>query len=353
VQHCGENHADWLTEVDHACQLRIRQYLGRPGDVRGDGGYAIPGEQRTDMALHHRVIVHVSHSRIRADPLRCLMDGRARRHASAEVDELPDAPMGSRPCDGFDDERPVVSHQAGQARVEGNDPLGQFPVGGVVVLAAEQGIIHTRDIRLAGIEFHGHGRSFVRLRRCRVRPGERVGPCSRSARAAARPPALVSRVAAHRYCAPPRTAARLLRPLGVSATRPPHPATQCYRPTAMAARRQEHTTESHRDDHYHPVHPHREHSSPAHGKPRDEHAPPHGLAESLSWHGGFGKRSGDRIPEQIHQDRYQTGGQQPTPTSDVRLPIPARSDVNIQSESAVSSAAVSDYVGGSVCQTGV
>jgi hypothetical protein len=124
VQHCGENHADWLTEVDHACQLRIRQYLGRPGDVRGDGGYAIPGEQRTDMALHHRVIVHVSHSRIRADPLRCLMDRRARRHASAEVDELPDAPMGSRPCDGFDDERPVVSHQAGQARVEGNDPLG-------------------------------------------------------------------------------------------------------------------------------------------------------------------------------------------------------------------------------------
>jgi hypothetical protein len=189
VQHCGENHADWLTEVDHACQLRIRQYLGRPGDVRGDGGYAIPGEQRTDMALHHRVIVHVSHSRIRADPLRCLMDRRARRHASAEVDELPDAPMGSRPCDGFDDERPVVSHQAGQARVEGNDPLGQFPVGGVVVLAAEQGIVHTRDIRLAGIEFHGHGRSSGRLPGCRVQPGERVGPCSRSARAAAGPPA--------------------------------------------------------------------------------------------------------------------------------------------------------------------
>jgi hypothetical protein len=136
VQYGGENHADWLTEVDHARQLPIRQHLGRPGDVRADGGYAIPGEQRTDMALHHRVMVHVSHSRIRADPLRCLMDGRVRRQASAEVDELPDTPMGSRPCDGFDDEQPIVPHQAGQARVEGNNPLGQFPVGGVVVLAA-------------------------------------------------------------------------------------------------------------------------------------------------------------------------------------------------------------------------
>jgi len=237
VQHRGENHADWLTEVDHARQLRIRQHVSRPGDVCADGGYAVPGEQRPDMALHHRVMVHVSHSRIRADPLHCLMDGRVRRQASAEVDELADTQIGSRPCDAFDDERAIVSHQAGQVRVEGNDPLGLFPVGRVVVLAAEQGVVYPRDIRLGGIEFHGHGRSFGRLPVGRVEAGRRVGRCSRFARAVAGLPALACSVAAHRH-----RDLRVLKPVfsDRSEYAQPgrrHPATRCYRPTAMLARR--------------------------------------------------------------------------------------------------------------------
>jgi hypothetical protein len=72
--------------------------------------------------------------------------------AGADVEELPDSCLGSEVADHAPEEGPVRPRCEGHIRVDVEHRLDRRPVGLVVVLAAEQVVVHPGLVRFAGVE---------------------------------------------------------------------------------------------------------------------------------------------------------------------------------------------------------
>ena len=117
------------------------------------------------MREDDRVVVDVDDPGLGCDRLRHLVEVARRRDAGAEVEELPDPGVGGEVADGAAEERPVRPRAEGQVRPGLERRVGGGPVGGVIVLAAEQVVIHPGVVRDAGVERQGPGRAVTRCRR--------------------------------------------------------------------------------------------------------------------------------------------------------------------------------------------
>src|SRR6185437_5457273 len=133
----------------------LRQDLAGVAQVGVDvvgGACLVADEQRAGVREHDRVVVHVDDAAFRRDGLGDLVEVARRGDAGADVEELPDPGFPGQVADRTPEERPVRPRGEGHLRPELERLLGGFPVGGVVVLAAEQVVVHPGLVRHGDVE---------------------------------------------------------------------------------------------------------------------------------------------------------------------------------------------------------
>ena len=136
---------------DQALQGRIGQDRIRVGQVPLQGDHARAGQQRAGVRDHHRILVDIGHPAVRVSGPGELVGVLRGGQPAAGVDELPDALPG-QPGDGAGQEHPVLPGPHRQQREHLYEACRLGPVGGVVVLPAEQVVVHAGDIGPAGID---------------------------------------------------------------------------------------------------------------------------------------------------------------------------------------------------------
>ena len=118
------------------------------------GAFLVAGEQRAGVGEHDRIVVHVHHPGLRRDRLGDLVGVARRGNTGADVKELPDPRLAGEVADGAPEERPVGAGGVGRLRVDLEHFLRRRPVGGVVVLTAEQEVVHPRLVCHGGVQRH-------------------------------------------------------------------------------------------------------------------------------------------------------------------------------------------------------
>ena len=126
-------------------------------DVAVDHGHTLValGGERAQVGEDHRVDVDVGDVRARVDRLRPLMRVGHRRQAAAEVNELADPVLG-RPGGGPGEKLPVLPHDIGRDRRDGQQLQRDVAVDGKIVLAVQQIVVNPGNRRRTRIKF-GHG----------------------------------------------------------------------------------------------------------------------------------------------------------------------------------------------------
>jgi len=109
-------------------------------------------QQGPRVGEHDRVVVHVDHSAFRRDLLGDLMGVLRGGQAGADVKELADPRLGRKIAHGPPQEGAVSAHAGEDDRADLDDRLGGGPVGGKVVLAAEQVVVHAGRVSGADVE---------------------------------------------------------------------------------------------------------------------------------------------------------------------------------------------------------
>jgi len=120
-------------------------------DVLG-GAARLAGQERPRVRQHDRVIVHVDDPGLGRDRLGDLMGVARCRDASANIEELADPRLPGQEANGPPEEGPVGPAAGGEARVDLEPGLHRLAVGRVVVLAAEQVVIHPGLVGHGGVE---------------------------------------------------------------------------------------------------------------------------------------------------------------------------------------------------------
>ena len=133
IRHTG------LPQVDMAGGLDCVHDGGGPGHVPGHGFHVVVafGGQGPQMIDHHRVVIDIDHrggAVVAADDL---MHRRRGRQPRAEVNVLADG-LGGHVVQAADQEPAVLSDHLPHTGVEGDQPFGQVPVGGEVILPARR-----------------------------------------------------------------------------------------------------------------------------------------------------------------------------------------------------------------------
>jgi hypothetical protein len=105
----------------------------------GDAAHHVPGV-RDD----HGVYVHVHHPGVAGRPLRDLVHVLRRGQADADFDELADARIRGQEANGPAEERPVRRGRVPHVRGGTEYLVNGHPVGRVMVLPAEQVVVHAR-----------------------------------------------------------------------------------------------------------------------------------------------------------------------------------------------------------------
>ena len=158
VQHRHQHQRERLGEIEGAPGNRIGENLLRLPDVGvqvgGDAARAA-GQQRPRVREHDRVVVRVHHAGLGIAGLRDLMHVVRTRQAGADVEELRDARLARQVADGPAQEGPVLPHRGADRAPAFQHLAGDGPVGGEVVLAAEEVVVHARRMRPAHIDLGG------------------------------------------------------------------------------------------------------------------------------------------------------------------------------------------------------
>jgi hypothetical protein len=154
VQDAAEQQADRLVPVQVLAHLRVGEKAGRVPEVAVHGeGHLVVGEQRPGVGQDDRVVVEVDHPGSRVDRVGDLVHVLRGRQPGADVEELSQARLADQVPDHAAEQvtlRPDTHLHGGKL---GDDLIGDGPVGGEVVLAAEQVVIHPGDVRLRGVEY--------------------------------------------------------------------------------------------------------------------------------------------------------------------------------------------------------
>ena len=109
-------------------------------------------EQRLAVRADHRIVVDVHHPRVWRDRLRHLVHAVLRGQAGAEVEKLADARLAGQVAHHAADERPVVADDPRDVGERGEQLLRGPPVGGEVILAAQNVVVDPGDVRHRGID---------------------------------------------------------------------------------------------------------------------------------------------------------------------------------------------------------
>ena len=105
------------------------------------------GHQRAGVRKHDRVVVDVQDPALRRDALGDLVHVVQRRDPGADVEELADAGLADEVVDRPDEEDPLRAHHGPDRRDLRRQRLGDRPVGGEVVLAAEPVVVDPGRLR--------------------------------------------------------------------------------------------------------------------------------------------------------------------------------------------------------------
>jgi len=117
-----------------------------------------------------RIVVDVDHPGVLIDGLGDLVHVLLGGQTRADVEELPDARLLSEPAHRLDEQPPVGLRPYPDLRHPLEDLFGRLAVGGVVVLAAQEVVVHAGDVRLLDVDA-GRRRPLVHvLRRPRRDP---------------------------------------------------------------------------------------------------------------------------------------------------------------------------------------
>ena len=122
------------------------------------------------MSEDDRIVIHVDNPGLRGDRLGDLVGVARGGNAGADVEELPDSRLAGEVADGAPEKRPVGAGGEARVRVDLEHCLGGDAVGGEVVLAAEQVVVHPGLVRDADVE-----RRRARLLGSAAGQGQRLG----------------------------------------------------------------------------------------------------------------------------------------------------------------------------------
>jgi hypothetical protein len=153
VQDRGEQQAHRLGEVQETPDLRVAHDFRGPPDVGRDhlGGLPV-GQQGLPVDVHHRVVVHVHRADRRVDLVRDLVHVVRGGQARSEVQQLRQSRFAGQVPDHTAQERPVGPGDRGCVRRDPQHRLDDPPVGGEIVLAAEERVVDAGDVRRPGID---------------------------------------------------------------------------------------------------------------------------------------------------------------------------------------------------------
>ena len=132
------------------------QDRGRITQVRVDDRSTVTRGQGLRVSQHRRVVVHVNDPGVRRDCLGDLVHVPVGGQPGAEVEELPDARLGGQEPDRAAEERPVGPGHLGELGGHFHHLAGGSPVGGEVVLPAEQVVIDPGRGRDRRVDPRGH-----------------------------------------------------------------------------------------------------------------------------------------------------------------------------------------------------
>ena len=116
------------------------------------GARLMAGQEGAGVSEHDRVVIRVQDAGLGRDRLGDLVHVTFRRDAGADVEELPYPRLPGEVADGAAEERPVRAGGERPVRVDPGRLLGRLPVGGVIVLAAEQVVVDPGLVRHGDIE---------------------------------------------------------------------------------------------------------------------------------------------------------------------------------------------------------
>ena len=146
VQDGAGDDGDRPAEVQQCPQFRVAQHGTRVRDVRADHDRLVVFlQQRPAMREDNGVNVDIADPGAGIDALRDLMHVVRRGQAGPEVEELVDAKLIGDVRDSPDQAGPVVLRDGDRAGEARDEDLADLPVGGEVVLATEQVVVHTSD----------------------------------------------------------------------------------------------------------------------------------------------------------------------------------------------------------------
>ena len=153
VQSADAQHAHGLGKVEPGEYLRVPEDLRRPAQIaEHEADFARRPEQRLAMRADHRIVVDVHHACVRRDRSRHLVHAALRGQAGAEVEKLADPRLARQEANHAADKRPVVADDPRDVG-KGSEQLPRgLPVGGEVVLAAENVVIDPGDVRYRRID---------------------------------------------------------------------------------------------------------------------------------------------------------------------------------------------------------
>ena len=140
---------DRLAEVDQLAHRGAGGNAGRVAEIAPDGGDALGPvlEDGLGMQDDDRVAVNVDDPRIRVGRLGDLVNVGGGGQARADVEKLPDTPLGGEEMDDPAEEGPVHPGRPGAARDHRQDLRGGGTIGVEVVLPAENKIVDPGHIR--------------------------------------------------------------------------------------------------------------------------------------------------------------------------------------------------------------
>jgi hypothetical protein len=132
----------------------VGEEAGRVSHVPIDGeGHLVVGEQGPGVAQDHRVVIEVDHAGGRVDAVGDLVHVLRGGQARGDVEQLPEAGLADQVADHAAEQVALGAHAHLDGGQLGDDLIGDGPVGGEVVLAAEQVVVHPGDVRARGVEY--------------------------------------------------------------------------------------------------------------------------------------------------------------------------------------------------------
>jgi len=156
VQQVADDQADRPRQVQAvADRVDDRAGVAHVGVRDADARVALR-EQRLEVTDHDRVVVDVGHPRGRVDAQHRFVGVRDGRQPAAQVGELADARL-RRPDRRPGQELAILDGHLPDQRDDAEQPVRHVPVRRVIVLAAEDIVIHARDTRLSRVKI-GHAR---------------------------------------------------------------------------------------------------------------------------------------------------------------------------------------------------